>query len=464
MKNEMVKIFVALLVLSSCNNQKKYSKPNIVLILADDLGVPQVGCYGTDYYQTPNIDRLAETGTRFTNAYTAASICSPTRASIFTGKYPARLHLTDFIPGRNYKNKPLNIPDWQKWLPTEEVTIAEKLKEAGYNTALFGKWHLSKSKIPPKSLPFNPDRQGFEETFVTYKPAKRSGLPSWQKPEKDAHNVDTLTNRAVDYIQRHKDDPFFLVISHNSIHDPLMEKEASIAKYRNSGKDKEENNPIIAAMVERLDKSVGKVTKTIDNLRLGENTLLIFYSDNGAKHAYARQTPFRKGKGWLYEGGIRVPMIARWNGKIKAESTINDPVSSIDLFPTFMEIAKSENKNITDGISLVNTLTKGEKINRQDLYWHYPHYHGGSGMKPASAIRSGKYKLVEWHENKLLGLDNTYELYDLENDIGEQKNLINSMPKKAEELKLKLDKWKMDVKAQSPTINQNYVTNVTIQD
>ncbi len=211
------------------NQKTAAGKPNIIFILADDLGCAQIGCYGTDYYKTPNIDKLATNGKRFTNAYAAAAICSPTRASIMTGKYPARLHLTDFIPGRTKNNLPLSQPDWQKYLPLEELTLGEALKETGYKTALIGKWHLSSTKKPPESLLYNPDKQGFDETFITYKPSSKLYKP-WQTPENDAHNVDTITDRSLEFIEENADNPFLLIISHNSIHDPLMEKAKSINK------------------------------------------------------------------------------------------------------------------------------------------------------------------------------------------------------------------------------------------
>ena len=455
--------FILLLFLQGCSSKKnetKEKKPNIVLVLADDLGVPQLGCYGSNYYQTPNIDNLAKEGMKFTNAYAAAAVCSPTRASIVTGKYPARLHLTNFLVGNSKKSDPLILPDWQRFLPLEELTIAEVLKAEGYNTAWFGKWHLSKSKKPPESLGYNPDKQGFDESFITYKPAKGNPLGNWQIPEMDAHNVDTITARSINFIERNVNNPFFLVISHNSIHDPLMEKETSIARFRGlATSEKEENNPVIAAMIERLDSSVGRVLASISELKLVNNTMVIFYSDNGAKDAYAKQTPLRKGKGWLYEGGIRVPLIIKWKGIILANSTTDQIVSSIDFFPTFAELTSSPiNPKLTlDGISIYPLLTGNRTIDRKTLYWNYPHYHGGSGMKPACAIRSGNYKLIEWYEAKLLGGQNVYELYNLTNDPGEENDLSSDFPEKVNELKQMLDTWKTNVNAQEPIKNHNYL-------
>ncbi len=279
--------------------KKEAVRPNIVFILADDLGYAQLGCYGSDYYQTPNLDQLAREGMLFTDAYAACAVCSPTRASIMTGKYPARLHLTDFIAGNNRTNYPLSQPDWQKYLPLEEVTVAEYLKEQGYRTALFGKWHLSQHKTPPGSLPFNPDKQGFDESFVTYKPSDGLSQP-WQGAELDAHNVDTITSLALDFINRNRSNPFILFVSHNTIHDPLKEKAETVGKYEQlAGTKKPENHPVIAAMIERLDNSCGTILSRIKDAGLENNTIIVFFSDNGGKDAYALQTPLRAGKGWI---------------------------------------------------------------------------------------------------------------------------------------------------------------------
>ena len=434
------------------------NNPNIILILADDLGCAQVGAYGSNYYNTPNIDQLAINGMKFTNAYTAAAICSPTRASIMTGKYPARLHLTNFIPGANKNDAPLSQPDWQKHLPLEEFTLGEAFKENGYKTALIGKWHLSPEKKPPGSLKFNPDKQGFDETFVTYKPSSKLFM-TWQTPENDGHNVDTITSRSIKFIKENSSKPFLLIISHNTIHDPLMEKATSIDKYKRLEASKEpENNPTLAAMVERLDTSVGIVIDKVKQLGIANNTIIIFYSDNGGKEKYSKQKPFRKGKGWLYEGGIRVPLIVSWPGNIAPNSVSHQMVSSIDLFPTLLDMASSKLKKRLnfDGISISTLLFEGKALDRQTLYWHYPHYPSTSGMRPASAVRSGNYKLIEWHEAKLLNKQSAYELYYLADDIEEQNDLSEEQPEKLNELKQLLKEWKINVNAQEPTLNEDY--------
>jgi len=447
-------IGIIAILAASCD--KQYVKPNIVFILADDLGSAQLGCYGSDYYRTPNLDQLASEGMRFTNAYAACAVCSPTRASIMTGKYPARLHLTDFIAGNNRTDYPLRQPGWQKHLPLEERTVAEYLKEQGYSTALFGKWHLSQAKTPPESLPFNPDKQGFDESFVTYKPSGGLARP-WQDAERDAHNVDTITSLALNFIERNRSNPFFLFISHNTIHDPLKEKAGSIAKYEIlPGTEFPENHPVIAAMIERLDKSCGAIFKKISDSGLEENTIIIFFSDNGGKHSYALQTPFRAGKGWLYEGGIREPLIVKWKNVLKAGARSEALVSSIDFLPTLLEVSgMKELPARLDGQSLMPVLRNPEVEIHKSLYWHYPHYHGGSGMVPAGAIRSGNWKLIEWYEKSLLdGRGTPYELYNLENDMGERIDLSDSLKSKTLKLARELENWRGNVDAQMPVPNE----------
>ncbi len=438
-------VFTGLCLFTSCKTEKGKNLPNVVFILADDLGWPQTGAYGSKWYETPNIDRLAGQGISFTHAYAAAAVCSPTRASIMTGKYPARLQLTDFIKGNNREDYSLKQPEWQKYLPLEELTIAEIFKEKGYHTACFGKWHLSQEKKPPESLPFNPDNQGFDEYFVTYKPDNETD------PEMDPHNTDTITSLGLDFLRRKGKDPFFLYLSYNAIHDPLVEARAAVEKYRSHpGSQEEQNHPVIAAMIHRMDKGIGRILNELTDLKLEENTLVIFFSDNGGKHSYASQDSFRAGKGWLYEGGIRVPLVMRWPGKITAGKLSDEPIISNDFFPTFNEMLGNSRYPGVDGLSLLNHITSGSDLPYRDLYWHYPHYHRGSGMKPASAILSGNYKLIEWFEGSIAGKGNAYELYNLENDPGERVNLADRMPEIRDSLKLKLEDWRDELKAGMP--------------
>jgi arylsulfatase A len=436
----------------SLSAKETRSKPNLLFILADDFGWSQLGCYGSDFYETPNIDRLAREGMRFTDAYAACPVCSPTRASIMTGRYPARLHLTDFIAGGNFPYEKYKQPEWQKFLPLEEVTIAEVLKTAGYATASFGKWHLSIDKKPPKSLPFNPDKQGFDEWFVTYKPSSRSD------PESDAHNVETITEKSLDFLERHKDHPFFLYVPHNTIHAPVMGKKKLVEKYRSKpGSNLPQNNPVLGAMIEELDDSVGKLLKKLEELNLADNTIVVFFGDNGGLERDAKQTPLRSGKANLYEGGIREPLIVRWPGVVTPGSTCSEPVISVDFFPTFVEILGLEHTvtNAIDGVSLLPLLKQSGTLNRQAVYWHYPHYHSSS-IGPCGAVRAGDYKLIEWYDETICGPGNELELYNLKEDIGEQNNLSKKMPAKTRQLKDKLATWRNKVNAQTLTPNPNY--------
>ncbi|UCC96726.1 MAG: sulfatase [Phycisphaerales bacterium] len=428
------------------------SKPNVVFILADDFGWSQLSCYGSRFYETPNIDRLAREGMKFTDAYAACPVCSPTRASIMTGKYPARLHLTDFIAGGSFPYEKYNQPKWQKYLPLKELTIAEVLKTAGYTTASFGKWHLSIDKKPPKSLPYNPDKQGFDEYFVTYKPSSRDD------PESDAHNVEAITERSLDFLERHKDKPFFLYVPHNTIHAPILGKKTLVAKYKNKpGSNLPQNNPVLGAMIEGLDNSVGRLLKKLDELNIADRTLVVFFGDNGGLEADAKQTPLRSGKANLYEGGIREPLIVRWPGFVKPGSTCSEPVTSVDFFPTFVEALglESQMRQPIDGVSLMPVLTRKGTLSHRAIYWHYPHYHSSS-IGPCGAVRAGDYKLIEWYDQTICGTGNTFELYNLKQDLGEQNNLAQRMPEKVRELKEMLSTWRSEVHAQLLTPNPSY--------
>jgi len=427
-------------------------RPNVVFILADDLGRGQVGCSGNPFYQTPNIDRLAREGMRFTDAYAACPVCSPTRASIMTGKYPARLHITDFIAGGNFPYERLRQPDWQKFLPLEEFTIAELFKKCGYVTASFGKWHLSIAKLPPASAPYDPDKQGFDDTFICEKP------PSKQDPQSDAHHVEEITQRSLAFLDKHRDEPFFLLMAHNSIHAPIMSKARLVEKHKaRPGAGRPENNPVIAAMMEEMDDSVGRVLRKLEELKLADNTLVIFFSDNGGLEADAKQTPFRSGKANLYEGGIRVPLIVRWPDVVKPENTCNEPVMSTDFFATFRDIlrVRDAGKGPIDGVSLLPLLTRTDSVNRPAIYWHYPHYHG-SGLGPCGAVRAGDLKLIEWFDESIHADRRRLELYNLKDDPGEQNNLAAKSPAKAEQMRRMLELWRRDVGAQTMSANPKY--------
>jgi arylsulfatase A len=449
--------------------QESEPTPNVIIFFADDYGWPQSGAYGSDYYHTPNIDRLAAEGVRFTDAYSAAAICSPTRASIMTGKYPASLNITDFIPGNRRDIYPLTQPEMQQFLPLEERTLGNLFSDHGYNTAMFGKWHLSPVKFGPESLPYYPDKQGFTHQFVIDKPDQQSN------PQLDPHWSDMIGDTSVDFIRENANNPFFLFLSFSAIHDPLIERADSIAMWRNKpGSEKPENNPIIAAMLSRMDRNVGKVLDVLDELKLSENTIVVFYSDNGGlaennvvyyMHYYpegeqmriAKQTPLRKGKGWLYEGGIRVPLVIRWQSVIDKGWVSNEVVSSYDFMPTFCELFETTPAPGIDGVSFLAHLRTGEQMPERNHYWHYPHYHNQTGMSPGGAIRSGKWKLIEWYEKSILDAgEPAYELYDLENDIGESVDLSQTEKEITKKLSEMLAEWRREVNAQMPVPNPNY--------
>ncbi len=412
-------------------------KPNIVLILADDLGVNDLHCYGRSDHRTPNLDALAAAGARFTTAYTAQPICSPSRAALMTGKCPARLHLTNYLPGRaDAPSQKLIQPVIEGQLPLEEPTIAEWLKGAGYATGLFGKWHLGNKG-------FSPSDQGFD--VVVSPPANT--MPSDTEGGKGEY---AITAAAEKFIETNRDKPFFCYVPHNNPHIPLGAKADLIEK------NKDAFHPTYAAMIETLDDAVGRLMRKVDELGLTDRTIFIFTSDNGGLHVLefpstpaTHNTPFRAGKGYVYEGGLREPLIVRWPGMITAGKTIETPVVLTDLVPTLLEAAGmnlSKTVGPLDGISLIPLLRDG-KAPQRSLTWHFPNY-TNQGGRPAGAIRSEQWKLIENFE------DGSLELYDLSSDPGEQKNLAAQDPQRAEKAesragRLACARWSPDACAQS---------------
>ncbi len=433
-------------------------KPNVILVLLDDLGWRDFGVYGSKYYETPELDRLARDGVRFTQAYAACPVCSPTRASIMTGKYPARLHLTDWIPGRKQwpTSKLLFVP-FEQQLPLAETTIAEVLKPLGYRTASTGKWHLGGNG-------FTPDHQGFD---VNVGGNERGSLPSFFGPfrvpglentTKDDYISEVLTDAADKFIEdsANAKQPFFLYMPHYLVHLPLNARAALIDKYKTKFGDKPWPDPTYAAMVEHFDKSLGKLRTKLDQLGIAKNTIIIVTSDNGGlRHEGKNQklitdnSPLRAGKGHVYEGGIREPLIVYWPGVTKAGTVSDAQVCSIDLLPTIAEIAGARKPDGIDGLSFAALLKGGAAPAREALYWHYPHY-SNQGGPPAGAIRKGDWKLIEFYE------DGRLELFNLRNDISERQNLINREPKRAAELHAMLQKWRKDVNATMPQVNPKY--------
>src|ERR1051326_7846187 len=430
------------------------SPPNIILILADDLGWTDLSCYGSDLYETPNIDKLARDGMRFTQAYSACTVCSPTRAAILTGKYPARLHITDWIPGLPPENPKLLVPDWTKYLPLEEVSLPRALKSAGYATASIGKWHLGGAAYYPEKHGFDLNVAGTEVPSPRnyFAPYNIATLPEGPAGE---YLTDRLGEEAVQFIDQHKDGPFFLYLPHFAVHTPIQGKPALIQKYRAKKRPGlKQTNAVYAAMIESMDDSVGRIRRKLDELKLADRTLVIFGSDNGGRVPTTSNHPLRVGKGSCYEGGTRVPLIVHWPGVTKPGSVCETPVISMDLFPTILEIAgqKEAARKSVDGLSLVALLRRDGELKSEAVFWHHPpyqHYQLG-GTTPYGAIRGGDFKLIEFFD------DMRVELYNLRDDIGEQHDLAAQMPAKADELRARLHAWRQEVGAQMPSRNPAY--------
>lgn len=442
-------------------------KPNVVFILADDLGYTDLGCYGSGYYETPNIDRMAAEGMRFTQGYTCGPNCQPTRAALLSGQYGPRtgVYTVGSIDRFDWQSRPLRPVDNRAALAPEKLTIAEVLQANGYATGMFGKWHLGDDK-PDSGT--DPKSQGFDEAIASagrhfdFRTQPRVAYPT------GTYLADFLTDRAVDFIQRHQDEPFFLYLPHFAVHGPHHAKKDGIEHFRPKSSVGGHHDPVYAAMIASVDESVGRVRKTLDELGLAEKTLVIFSSDNGGVGGYERagvretesitdNAPLRGGKGMLYEGGVRVPYIFTWPGKIKADQTCDVPINSVDLFPTLLEVTGShlEAGEVLDGTGYLDILTgHPEKATRNPLYWHFPGYLGaGKGnwrTLPVSVIREGDWKLMEFHE------DGRLELYNLADDIGEEKNLAAEQPDRARDLHEKLIAWRKEVGAQMPTPNAQY--------
>ena len=428
------------------NNPESSKVPNLVFILIDDLGIKDLGCFGSDYYETPNCDLLAKQGMRFTNAYAACPVCSPTRASIMTGRYPARLHLTAHIPGTVCPNAKLKEPDWIKYLRNSEATYAEAFRGAGYATCHIGKWHLGTVQEPKD--------HGFETVVAVPK-----GING--KDINDPWFVEYYTSALEKFLEKNADRPFLAVLSHGTVHVPHYEKDDLIAKYR--GKKPGNNgqtNPVMAAMIERMDWSVGRVMAKLKELNLDKNTAVVFFSDNGGlmdvlddesgKTITATSNiPFRGGKSHLYEGGIRVPLIIRCPGITQANSICDVPVISTDLYPTFLEMAglPLRPEQHLDGLSLISLLHGSRELKRNNLYWHFPQYHT---LQPHSAIRSGNWKLIKFYEEGKL------ELYNLETDPGETHDLSALEPEKTRKLHKFLQDHLAAIGAQFPIPNPGY--------
>lgn len=450
-----------------CMAQKS---PNIVMIMADDLGGRDLPVYGNRFNEAPHIDRLAKQGMLFHNAY-AAPVCSATRASIQSGQYPARVGIFDFIPGHWRPYEEVTVPHHKvQHLPDDIVTLGDVMQEAGYKTGYFGKWHLGRNA---KRLP---DARGYDAAHIYagggfYKP---KFVPAY-KAEKGQRLSDTLTGMGIEFMKENQEEPFFLFVSHYDVHVQLDADRDLIDKYLKKETDSDYScNAVYAAMIEHVDKSVGEMMQAVEDLGLADNTIFIFYSDNGGvddrfdrnpllggdsqdvypeghplRFIATTNAPLRAGKGTLYEGGIRVPLIVKWPGKVAAGSTSEAIVSSVDFFPTFVELAHEERPEgqVLDGFSMLPALTENKFDPEREVFTHYPVYHH---EQPMSALRKGDWKIVE---NQVSG---EFDLYNLKYDVGEMTDLKFSYPEKTEELKKALGQWQSETKAQRPVANAEF--------
>jgi arylsulfatase A-like enzyme len=446
---------------------------NFLFFLVDDMGMMDLGTYGSTFHETPHIDRLAQSGMKFNYGYAACPVCSPTRASIMTGRHPVRVDITDWIPGSsNRKTNKLIHPEDRDNLALEEITLAEELKSHGYQTFFAGKWHLGNEGHWPTD-------QGFDINIGGHHRGSPPGgyYAPWKNPvlkanKEEEYLTERLTEESIHFLEEREDDkPFLLYLSYYNIHTPIQPYKKHINHYKKKAEKfsgdtptlsehdaltrMRQDNPSLASMVAAVDDSVGTLLAKLDELGLSDDTVVIFFSDNGGlstkpKMGPGSNSPLRAGKGWLYEGGIREPTIVRAPGVTKPGSVSDQPVVSMDFFPTMLELAGLPLKpNLhADGRSLLPELT-GKKGKPRALYWHYPHYHG-SNWKPGASIRDGDWKLIKFYDQEKV------ELYNLKKDPSEKKDLAKKNSARAKELEYKLIAWQKNIKAKFPKPNPDY--------
>jgi arylsulfatase A-like enzyme len=427
--------------------------PNILLVIVDDMGVHQLGCYGSAFYETPNIDRLAREGARFTSAYAASPVCSPSRAALYSGFHPARLHLTNYIPGTEPANPRLLTPPWRAHLPVAVTTIGDLFKARGYATGHFGKWHLAPDYHYQPGRPMDPESQGFDTVLVTRKPFADAD------PEGDPHHIDAITSRAIEFMSEvPASRPFLCVIAHNALHRPELAPRERVQYFaRKPGAEQDCNRPVLAAMTACVDRSVGQL---LDSLRMSgreHNTVVVFTSDHGAFGRSEERKPLRGAKADLYEGGLRVPLLVRWPGRVPTGERGGN-VFGTDLLPTLLDLVGQRTMDKFDGVSWRVQLTDpGAAAPDRALFWHFPHYHH-LGPGPCGAVRVGNWKLVEWFERTISDRNegSPRELFDVESDPGETRNLAEVLPKLCGELADRLSAWRREVGAQEMAPNPNF--------
>ncbi len=470
------------LLLNPAAAEMPSARPNIVFFLVDDLGYVDLGCFGSRFYETPNIDELAASGMRLTNAYAACQVCSPTRASIMTGKYPARMQTTDWFgadqPHEWRRQTQLLPAPYLEQLPSQEVTLADTLRAAGYQTFFAGKWHLGPQGCWPEDRGFDINVAGCDWGRPQGKTAYFSpyGFPNFEDGPRGEYLTERLTDETCRFIARHDtEQPLFVYLSFYTVHAPLQAPERLVHKYRqkkerlgdavadrwiqemDSKVRQTQNHPAYSGMVESLDTAVGRVLATLDAKGIADDTLIVFTSDNGglssAEGSPTSNLPLRGGKGWIYEGGIREPTLVRWPGVTRAGAVSDAVITSTDYYPTLLEVAGIEPlpQQHVDGKSFVTAL-RGKAFDRGPVFWHYPHY-GNQGGRPSAAVRDGRWKLIQWYE------DDRLDLYDLDADIGEQTNLVEHQPAVAQRLLALLNDWREETGARMPTPNPNYPDN-----
>ena len=452
-------------------------RPNIIFFLADDLGQRDLGSYGSTFYETPNLDRVAREGARFTDAYAACPVCSPTRASIMTGQWPQRTGITDYIgaplrPEQWKRNTPSLPAPYADRLALDAPTLAKAMKGAGYATFFAGKWHLGPEGFWPENQGFDSNLGGIDKggPYGGKKYFSPYGNPRLSDGPEGEHLPDRLATEAAKFIEANKDRPFFAYFAFYDVHTPLMAREDLRQKYEEKrtrlglaekwGREEPrdvrvvQEHAVYAAMVEAMDLAVGKVLAKLDELGLAKNTLVIFTSDNGglstSEGSPTSNLPLRGGKGWMYEGGIREPLLVRWPAVVQAGSVVKAPVSSPDFFPTLLEAAGAQPQagQVLDGVSLIPVL-KGGTLPERALFWHYPHY-GNQGGAPSAAVRRGDWKLIEWQE------DGRTELFNVAQDIGEKTDLAAKEPQRVARLRDELHAWQKQVGAKFPIPNPAY--------
>ncbi len=438
---------VAVLVIGLVTPAAAQARPNVVFILIDDLGWADLGCYGNEYNETPHLDRLAREGLRFTQAYAAAPLCSPTRAAILTGKYPARLGITDWIPGDYRPHMPMECPVTKQYLEHSEVTMAEALKEAGYATAYVGKWHLGETSD------YYPVTQGFDYSVgAGHRPANRFPpyeLDNLPEGPKDEYITDRLGEESAKLIAQlaPAEAPYFLFLGHYAVHAPIVPRPDKVAKYRAKGRD--QRSADYAAMLESVDDSVGAIMDAVESSGEADNTIFIFTSDNGGYYQATENWPLRGYKSNLYEGGLRVPLIIRWPAKIDAGSSSDVPFNSPDFYPTLLSCIglPQQPAQHVDGQNLEPVLTAQAVVDHGPMLWHFPHYQTPARGEPGSVLRQGNWKLLYFYDG------DRSELYDLATDPGEQRNLARLMPEKAAGMRDQLKSSLKEMGAQLPARN-----------